>query len=84
MLGGLEYVKVDDAGLHVKQAGEDKGLVLDVDHVIVCAGQVPNRDLQAALEALGKPVHLIGGAEIAAELDAKRAILSGTQVALAL
>ena len=82
MLGGLEYVKVDDAGLHVKQAGEDK--VLDVDHVIVCAGQVPNRDLQAALEALGKPVHLIGGAEIAAELDAKRAILSGTQVALAL
>ena len=82
MLGGLEYVKVDDAGLHVKQAGEDK--VLAVDHVIVCAGQVPNRDLQAALEALGKPVHLIGGAEIAAELDAKRAILSGTQVALAL
>ena len=82
MMGGLEYVKVDDAGLHVKQAGEDK--VLEVDHVIVCAGQVPNSDLQAALEALGKPVHLIGGAEIAAELDAKRAILSGTQVALAL
>ena len=50
----------------------------------MCAGQVPNRDLQAALKALGKPVHLIGGAEIAAELDAKRAILSGTQVALAL
>ena len=82
MMGGLEYVKVDDAGLHVKQAGEDK--ILAVDHVIVCAGQVPNRDLQAALEALGKPVHLIGGAEIAAELDAKRAILSGTQVALSL
>ena len=82
MLGGLEYVKVDDAGLHVKQAGEDK--ILAVDHVIVCAGQVPNRDLQAALEALGKPVHLIGGAEITAELDAKRAILSGTQVALSL
>lgn len=82
MLGGLEYIKVDDAGLHIKQAGEAK--ILAVDNVIICAGQEPNRDLQDALTALGKPVHLIGGAEIAAELDAKRAILSGTQVALAL
>lgn len=82
MLGGLEYVKIDDDGLHVKQAGEDK--LLAVDNVIICAGQEPNRDLQDALLALGKPVHVIGGAEVAAELDAKRAILSGTKLALSL
>lgn len=82
MLGGLEYVKIDDDGLHVKQAGEHK--LLAVDNVIICAGQEPNRNLQDALLALGKPVHVIGGAEVAAELDAKRAILSGTKLALSL
>lgn len=82
MMGGCEYVKVDDAGLHVRQEGVDK--VLDVDHVIVCAGQEPLRELLEPLEQLGKQVHLIGGADVAAELDAKRAINQGTRVAAAL
>ena len=79
MLTGVEYVKVDDAGLHIKVGGEDK--VLAVDNVILCAGQEPNRELQASVEALGKTVHLIGGADVAAELDAKRAIAQGARLA---
>ncbi len=55
-----------------------------MDNVIVCAGQDPNRELQAALEAQGVAVHLIGGADKAAELDAKRAIKQGTELALRL
>lgn len=79
MLGGCEYVKIDDAGLHLSIDGEAR--VLDVDHIIICAGQEPLRELQAPLEALGKNVQLIGGADVAAELDAKRAIDQGTRVA---
>ncbi len=79
MLGDCEYVKIDDAGLHLSIDGEAR--VLDVDHIIICAGQEPLRELQAPLEALGKNVQLIGGADVAAELDAKRAIDQGTRVA---
>ncbi len=79
MLGGCEYVKIDDAGLHVNVEGEAR--VLDVDHVVICAGQEPLRELQEPLQALGKSVHLIGGADVAAELDAKRAINQGTRLA---
>ena len=79
MMPGCEYHKVDDAGLHISIGGEAK--VLEVDNVILCAGQEPNRELAAGLN--GKPVHLIGGADVAAELDAKRAIDQGTRLAAA-
>lgn len=82
MLTGVEYVKIDDEGLHIKV--NDIAQVLDVDHVIVCAGQDPLRELQEPLQALGLSVHLIGGADVAAELDAKRAIDQGTRLAAAL
>ena len=80
MVPGVAYRKVDDAGLHITVDGKD--MTLPVDNVIVCAGQDPNRELQAALEAQGVRVHLIGGADKAAELDAKRAIKQGTELAL--
>jgi 2,4-dienoyl-CoA reductase (NADPH2) len=79
MLAGVEYRRIDDLGLHIQHDGEEK--VLKVDHVIICAGQLPRRDLQDPLERAGKTVHLIGGADVAAELDAKRAIRQGTELA---
>ncbi len=80
MIPGVQYRRIDDAGLHISVG--DKDMTLPVDNVIVCAGQDPNRELQAALEAQGVRVHLIGGADKAAELDAKRAIKQGTELAL--
>ncbi len=82
MLVGVEYVKVDDQGLHIKVDEEPR--VLDVDHIIVCAGQHPLRELQEPLQEAGLSVHLIGGADVAAELDAKRAINQGTRLAASL
>jgi len=82
MLGGCEYEKIDDAGLHIKIDGQAQ--VLEVDHVIICAGQLPLRELQEPLTQQGKRVHLIGGADVAAELDAKRAINQGTRLAASL
>ena len=82
MLAGVTYRKIDDAGLHITVDGQDR--LLEVDNVIVCAGQDPNRELQAVLQAQGVAVHLIGGADKAAELDAKRAIKQGTELALRL
>ncbi len=79
MLGGVEYRRVDDAGLHVAIDGEAR--VLDVDHVVVCAGQEPRRDLLGELAGPGREVHVIGGADVAAELDAKRAIDQGCRLA---
>ena len=79
MLTGVEYTKIDDEGLHISVNGQPQ--VLAVDNVIICAGQEPQRELQAAIEALGKTVHLIGGADVAAELDAKRAIRQGAELA---
>ncbi len=82
MLAGVEYERIDDQGLHVRVGG--KAQLLPVDTIVVCAGQEPRRELVAGLEAAGvKPV-LIGGADVASELDAKRAIEQGTEVALAL
>jgi len=81
-LAGVEYLGVDDAGLRIRIGGEDR--LLPVDHVVVCAGQEPLRALQAPLEAAGRKPHLIGGADIAAELDAKRAIAQGTRMAASL
>lgn len=82
MLTGVEYTKIDDEGLHISVNGQPQ--VLAVDNVIICAGQEPQRELQAAVEALGKKVHLIGGADVAAELDAKRAIRQGAELAAAI
>jgi 2,4-dienoyl-CoA reductase (NADPH2) len=79
MLAGVQYERIDDAGLHILHDGETK--LLEVDNVVVCAGQEPRRDLLEPLRAAGKPVHLVGGADVAAELDAKRAIRQGTELA---
>ncbi len=82
MLGGVEYLKVDDQGLHVRHEGATK--VLAVDHVIVCAGQDSVRELlplNAKGEIADPRYHVIGGADVAAELDAKRAIKQGTELA---
>ncbi|MGP9500664.1 oxidoreductase [Specibacter sp. AOP5-B1-6] len=79
MVPGVEYQKIDDAGLHFSVNGSDT--ILPVDTVILCTGQEPRRELQAGLEAGGAVVHLIGGADVAAELDAKRAIDQGTRLA---
>ena len=79
MLGGVEYLGVDDAGLRIRVDGTEQ--ILPVDHVVVCAGQEPRRELQAGLLAVGKTAHLIGGADVAAELDAKRAIDQGSRLA---
>lgn len=80
MLNSVEYLKVDDAGLHIRIA-EGEPQVLPVDTVIVCAGQDPLRELHDGLIAAGQSVHLIGGADVAAELDAKRAINQGSRLA---
>jgi 2,4-dienoyl-CoA reductase (NADPH2) len=82
MVGGVAYDRIDDAGLHVTIDG--KAQVLEVDNVIVCAGQEPNRQLHEALVARGVDVRLVGGADVAAELDAKRAIDKATRLAAAL
>ena len=79
MLAGVQYRRIDDEGLHIHHDGEDK--VLAVDNVIICAGQLPRRDLESALQSAGVEVHLIGGADVAAELDAKRAIRQGSELA---
>lgn len=82
MIPSVEYLRVDDAGLHISVAGGEPQ-VLPVDNVILCAGQTPLRELQAELAAAGVTVHLVGGADVAAELDAKRAIDQGSRVAAA-
>ena len=79
MLGGVEYLGVDDAGLHIRVDGSEQ--VLDVDHVVICAGQEPRRELFDVLAAQSRKAHLIGGADVAAELDAKRAIAQGSRLA---
>ncbi|WP_347290718.1 NADPH-dependent 2,4-dienoyl-CoA reductase [Kluyvera georgiana] len=80
MIPAVSYQKIDDVGLHVEIGGEPQ--LLAVDNVIICAGQEPNRTLQAPLLAAGKTVHLIGGSDVAGELDARRAIAQGTKLAL--
>lgn len=80
MWGGIEYLLIDDDGLHIRREGEV--VLLPVDNVIICAGQEPQRELEAALRESGKTVRLIGGADVAMELDARRAIAQATQLAL--
>ena len=81
-LGGVEYLGVDDSGLRIRVDGREQ--LLPVDHVVVCAGQEPLRELVEGLQGAGLTPHLIGGADVAAELDAKRAILQGTTLAAAI
>lgn len=80
MLANVTYHKVSDEGLHISINGEQEE-TLAVDHVIVCAGQEPLREMHEALQAAGKTVHLIGGANVAAELDAKKAINEASYLA---
>ena len=79
---GVSYDKFDDAGLHIR-VGETAE-VLAVDNVVLCAGQESNRTLVDEMKATGLPVHLIGGVDVAAELDAKRAIRQGAELAMRL
>ena len=79
MLGQVTYEKVDDAGLHISLKGEKR--ILDVDHVVLCAGQLSLNELHAPLEAKGIKVHVIGGAKEARELDAKKAIDEAARLA---
>jgi len=82
MLADVEYRRIDDAGLHVSVDGAPR--LLEVDHVVICAGQEPRRELADALIAAGLSCTIVGGADVAAELDAKRAIEQATRVALTL
>ena len=81
MLNSVEYLKIDDAGLHIRIGAEGEEKLLAVDNVVICAGQDPLRELYEGLQAAGQSVHLIGGADVAAELDAKRAINQGSRLA---
>ncbi|WP_327576746.1 NADPH-dependent 2,4-dienoyl-CoA reductase [Streptomyces sp. NBC_00145] len=82
MVAGATYDRIDDAGLHVTVDGNST--VIPVDTVVLCTGQDPARGLYDDLLAAGREAHLIGGADVAAELDAKRAIRQGTELAAAL
>jgi len=82
MMPGVVYERIDDTGLHIRVDGATR--VLDVDTIVVCAGQEPRRELADPLRAAGASVTLIGGADVAIELDAKRAIAQGMEVALRL
>ena len=80
MLAGVDYQRIDDQGLHALIDGQPR--TLEVDHVVICAGQEPNRVVHEALLARGVEAVLVGGAHEAGELDAKRAIAEGTRAAL--
>ncbi|MCK0151789.1 NADPH-dependent 2,4-dienoyl-CoA reductase [Marivita sp. S6314] len=82
MKGGVNYERIDADGLHISYGeGRERPEVIACDTVVLCAGQVSDRSLADALEAKGVPCHVIGGADVAAELDAKRAIDQGTRLA---
>jgi 2,4-dienoyl-CoA reductase (NADPH2) len=79
-LSGVSYERFDNQGLHILI--DDKPQLLPVDTVVICAGQESNRALLPELEECGLPMHLIGGVDVAAELDAKRAIRQGAELAM--
>ncbi|WP_166383046.1 NADPH-dependent 2,4-dienoyl-CoA reductase [Polaribacter sp. 11A2H] len=78
-IGEVSYTKIDDEGLHYIQ--NEKAEILKVDNIVICAGQVPFKELYQPLLDAGKRVHVIGGADFASELDAKRAINQGARLA---
>ena len=79
MINGVEYNKIDDKGLHYTK--KDKTTILDVDHVVICAGQISNTDLLEDIRKVNPNVQLVGGAFKAAELDAKEAINQAVRMA---
>ncbi|HIF78000.1 MAG TPA: NADPH-dependent 2,4-dienoyl-CoA reductase, partial [Sulfitobacter sp.] len=85
MIAGVNYESIDEQGLHISfgEARENPTLI-EADTIVLCAGQLSDRSLADTLEASGTPCHVIGGADVAAELDAKRAINQGTRLAAAL
>jgi 2,4-dienoyl-CoA reductase (NADPH2) len=81
-VGGVNYEGIDADGLHISHGpGRERPEVIACDTVVLCAGQVSERSLADALVSEGRMVHVIGGADIAAELDAKRAIAQGARIA---
>ena len=78
-LSGVRYTRIDDQGLHLVVGG--KARALEVDNIVICAGQQPLRDLLEPAKSAGKKVYLIGGASEARELDARRAIDEGARLA---
>ncbi len=85
MIGGVNYERIDDEGLHISFGEErENPQVIAVDNVVICAGQMPERSLADELKTLGVSCHVIGGADVATELDAKRAINQGTRLAMLL
>ncbi len=85
MVGGVNYEKIDASGLHVSDGeARENPRVIEADTIVLCAGQIPERSLADTLIAAGRAVHVIGGADVAAELDAKRAIDQGTRLAATL
>lgn len=85
MVGGVNYERIDADGLHVTFGeARERPTLIEADTIVLCAGQVPNRTLADDLEAAGIACHVIGGADVAAELDAKRAIDQGTRLVASL
>jgi 2,4-dienoyl-CoA reductase (NADPH2) len=82
MIGGINYERIGDQGLLISYGEKHKNPEwLDVDNIIMCAGQLPLNELQEPLASAGIPTHIIGGADVALELDAKRAIDQGSRLA---
>jgi 2,4-dienoyl-CoA reductase (NADPH2) len=82
MIGGVNYERVDERGLHLSYGeAHEKPMLLELDTIVLCAGQEPLRELEAPLRAAGMTVHLVGGADLAAELDARRAIDQAARLA---
>jgi len=79
MIGGVQYIKIDDQGLHIDEAGQTR--ILEVDNIVICTGQESQKSLHQGLTDAGLSVHLIGGADYAGELDAKRAIRQAAELA---
>jgi 2,4-dienoyl-CoA reductase (NADPH2) len=85
MIGGVNYERIDADGLHVSYGeARERPSLIEADTIVLCSGQLPERTLADALIAKGRDVHIIGGADVASELDAKRAIDQGTRLAAAL
>ncbi len=82
MIGGVNYERIDDEGLLVSYGEQREDPTwIEADNIVICAGQLPLRELEEPLRSAGIPVHVIGGADVAAELDAKRAIDQGSRLA---
>jgi 2,4-dienoyl-CoA reductase (NADPH2) len=85
MIGGVNYERIEDRGLLISHGPKRESPEwVECDHIVICAGQEPMRDLADALTGQGRSVHVIGGARLAGELDAKRAIDEAARLALAL